>query len=683
MKKNILFLFLIGQVILASAQQVMTPEFLWKLARVSDPQVSPSGTMVVYSVTNYNLARNKGNKDIWVTDLSTGISKAIASDSTNEFSPRWSSDGLRIYFLSDAGGSSQLWSMTADGKARQRQSELNGDINAFGISPSGASIWVAMDVQVGKVKGSDVYSDLPKATGRVYDDLMMRHWDQWNEGIYSHLFIGKFEDGLIGTLTDIMKDEPYDVPMKPHGGDEQICWSPDGNTIAYTCKKSAGREYATTTNSDIYLYDVARMKTTNLTEGMAGYDKDPKYSPDGTRLVWISQAMAGNEADRTRLFCWDISQNTKRELSVGFDQNVENTAWSMSGQVLYFLSPIAGTQQVYSYDFRLKSALPVRQITKDTAEHVEISVSWIASEKMDVIVTSRSSLSSPIELFNIDLRTGESKPITSFNTELLRSVKLARVEKRMVRSTDGKEILTWVVLPPDFSPEKKYPALLYCQGGPQSMVGQVWSYRWNMQLMAANGYVVVAPNRRGLPGFGSEWNDAISGDWGGQAMKDLLSAIDSVSNESFVDKNKLGAVGASFGGYSVYWLAGNHNKRFKAFISHNGVYNMRSMSATEELFFYRNENAGYPWETPMPKSYVEFSPDNFVKNWNTPILIIANERDYRVPYTQGLEAYTAARTLGVPARFLSYPDENHWVLRPQNSVMWQRVFFDWLDRYLK
>ena len=683
MKKSLLLIVCLLASMLIQAQNVIDPEVLWRFSRVSDPRLSPDGSLAVYSIRMVDWKASKGNTDLWLVDVATGKSTILSADSSNESSPRWSTDGKSIFFLNDAGGSSQLWVVSVDGKNKQQISKLNDDINAYGISANGKSVWLAMDVKVRKFNGKDIYEDLPKTSGRIYDDIMMRHWDTWDNGTYSHVFVASLEGNSMSTPKDVMANEPYDCPMKPNGGDDEICWNPDGTVLAYTCKKSIGREYAVGTNSDIYLYTVASGTTKNITDGMNGYDKSPLYSPDGSKIVWASQAEAGNEADRARLFMMEVSTGNIRDLSEGFDQNFENAAWSTDNERLYFISSTLGTQQVYVYDFRLKTKLPIRQVTNDVANHFEITVAYNSKTKRDVIVTNRMSMSAPAELYTIDAVTGKSSPLTSTNAALLGGIKMGTVQKRMIKASDGKEILTWVILPPDFDPAKKYPALLYCQGGPQSMVGQAWSYRWNFQLMAAKGYIVVAPNRRGLPGFGSEWNDAISGDWGGQAMKDLLSAIDSVAKEPYVDKDRLGAVGASFGGFSVFWLAGNHNKRFKAFISHNGVYNMESMLATEEIFFYQHENQGFPWDTPKPKAYTQFSPSNYVGKWDTPILIIANEKDYRVPYNQGLEAFTAARLRNVPAQLLSFPDENHWVLKPQNSVLWQRVFYNWLDKYLK
>lgn len=683
MKKQFVLCLFALLALSGSAQQKLVPETLWKLGRVADPQISPTGDKVAYTVRTYSVNANKGNTDIWVYDFKKDLSTQIASDSSNESMPRWNTDGTVIYYLNDAGGSSQLWSMNADGSSKVQQSRLENDINLYGISPSGTKIWIAQDVKLDAVYGRDIFQDLPKTSGRVYDDLMARHWDSWADGSYSHIFIAGFDKGRIsGRLTDILKGEHYDSPLKPDGGEEQISWNPDGTLLAYTCKKSTGKEYATTTNSDIYIYNTQNGNTKNLTEGMVGYDLSPAFSPSGKMIAWISQAENGNESDRRRLFTYDFSADQKKELTAGFDNDAENPVWGSNGRRIYFKVDVQATDQVFFYDLYNKTGTPIHQLTKDIADHTAISVASFPA-KEDVIVSSRMAISEPTELFSIDIRTGASKQITFTNKDVLSGIKMGDVKKRMVRSSDGLEILTWVIYPPDFDPSQKYPTLLYCQGGPQSTVSQFFSYRWNFQLMAANGYIVVAPNRRGLPGFGTKWNDQISGDWGGQAMKDLLSAIDDVAKEPYVNKDKLGAVGASFGGYSVFWLEGNHEKRFKAFIAHCGTFNLESMMATEELFFHNHEFGGPYWQSPVPKSYTAFSPNRFVQNWDTPILIIANEKDYRVPYTQGLEAFSAARLKGIPARLLSFPDEGHWVLKPQNSLLWQREFFDWLDKYLK
>ena len=664
----------------APAQQKMTPEFLWKLGRVSHPRVSPDGKEVVFQVKHYNLQLNKGNSDIYKENLQSGATILLAKDSANETSGVWSADGSKIFYLNDKGGSSQLWSMNADGSNQVKETNLDYDINAFDISPDGGMIWISADIKVDKTV-KEQNPDLNKTTGRIYDDLMYRHWDAWADGTYAHILIAGFKNGkATGVWKDIMQGERYDSPLKPKGGEEEIAWSPDEKKIAYTCKKLFGKEYAVSTNSDVYVYDVASGETTNLTEGMNGYDQDPVFSPDGTKLIWRSQERNGHEADRDRLFLYDFTTKNKKELTKGFDYNIEASAFSKKGNLIYMLVDANATINLFSIDLSPAAKNPFRQITKDVADHTELSVS--AYDKNDIVVTSRMSMSEPNELFFIDLKTGSSKQITTTNNNLLYTVKLAKAEKRMIKATDGKDILTWIIYPPDFDPAKKYPALLYCQGGPQSSLGQFFSYRWNFQLMAANGYIVVAPNRRGVPSFGQQWTDEISRDWAGQCMNDYLSAIDSMSKEPFVNKEKLGAVGASFGGYSVFWLEGHHNKRFKAFIAHDGVFNLESMyGGTEETWFNNHEFGGPYWEG--APDYEKFSPHKFVKKWDTPILIITSEKDYRVPYEQGLEAFTAARMLNIPARLLTFPDENHWVLKPQNSVLWQRTFFGWLDKYLK
>ena len=677
------FVFLLLAVSAGSLNgQVMKPEDLWSLGRVSDPQVSPDGKEVLYAVRTYDLAANKGNTGIWKLTLGSGRTLRLTRGTSNATSAKWSADGTHIYFLDDSSGINALWKMNPEGEGRAMVYSATGDINGYGFSPDGSRLWYAQDVKVTPTV-LDRNADLPKATGRLYDDLMYRHWDRWNDGTYSHLFVADFRNGAVsGTPADVMKDEPFDCPMKPMDGEEQIGWSPDGNTLAYTCKKLSGRDYALSTNSDIYLYDVAAGTTRNVTDGRPGYDKNPAFSPDGKSMIWMSQKDAGNEADRKRIFIKDLATGTDRELTAGFDLDVEETRWSRSADRIYFMVGTQATQQVFVCTLAAIGAPSITQLTRDEADHGSISVGGTA--KKEVLVTARMSMSQPTELFTVDAKSGASRQVTFTNQTVLERLSLARVEKRMVRATDGKDILTWVIYPPGFDPSKKYPTLLYCQGGPQSTVSQFFSYRWNFQMMAANGYIVVAPNRRGLPSFGEEWNDAISGDWGGQCMRDLLSAIDSVSKEPYVDRSRLGAVGASFGGYSVYWLEGNHEKRFKAFIAHDGVFNFESMyGGTEETFFNNYEFGGPYWQTPKPVSYQKFSPHLFVDRWDTPILVITNEKDYRVPYEQGLEAFTAARVRNIPAQLLTFPDENHWVLKPQNSVLWQRVFFGWLDRYLK
>jgi dipeptidyl aminopeptidase/acylaminoacyl peptidase len=463
--------------------------------------------------------------------------------------------------------------------------------------------------------------------------------------------------------------------MNPHGGNEHIAWSHDSKTLAYTSKKKNGKDFATSTNSEIYLYDLATGTTTNLTEGMAGYDVEPLFSPAGGMIAWLSMERDGFEADRNRIFVQELATGKKTELTKGFDQNASHLSWSKDGATLYFISGIRGTEQAYSVDVKTAK---ITRLTEGTHNYNSIA------QAGEFLVGQQCSMSFPTELWTVDPKTGKQTPLTRINESILKGVEWGGVRERIVKTTDGKDLLAWVIYPPNFDPNKKYPTLLYCQGGPQSQVSQFFSYRWNFQLMAANGYIVVAPNRRGLPGFGQAWNDAISGDWGGQAMKDYLSAIDDVAKEPYVDKDKLGCVGASYGGYSAYMLAGMHQKRFKAFIAHCGLFNLESWyPATEELFFANWDMKGPYWTNPQPKSYAQFSPHNFVQNWDTPILVIHGEKDFRVPVGEGMQAFGAAQIKGIPSRFLYFPDEGHWVTGAQNGVLWHRVFYEWLDRWLK
>ncbi len=649
-----------------------TPELLWSLGRVSLYDVSPNGTQVLYGITKYNIAENKAYRDLYSirTDGSNaGIPRRLTNTSENEYEARFRPDGKKIGYLS--GG--KLWEMNPDGSQAAKVSDLNMD--GFLYSPDGKKILFIHDVKFEK-STLDIYPDLPKANARIIDDLMYRHWDTWEDGYYSNIFVVDYKNGrLSGAPQNIVK-EPFDTPLKPFGGMEQIAWSPDSRYIAYTCKKSKGVDAALSTNSDIYLYDLVQHSTTNLTQGMNGYDMNPAFSPDGRYLAWESQETPGYESDRHRIFLYDFRTKKKWELTAGLDQNAMGPQWSKDGQRVFFQSEIQGSIQLFSIDLHRGN-----QLTQHSAGQFNFGPFLLTD---DHLITLRCSMQEPHELFSLPFDSGRSLQLTYTNQELLAGVKTGKVEGRWMKTTDGKKMLTWVIYPPDFDPGKKYPTLLYCQGGPQSTVSQFWSYRWNFQMMAANGYIVVAPNRRGLPSFGQKWNDEIAGDWGGQAMQDLLSAIDQMAAEPFVDKEHLGAVGASFGGYSVFWLAGNHQKRFKAFIAHDGIFNLESMyGSTEELFFVNHDLGGPYWQRPQPETWQVDSPHKYVANWDTPILIIHGGKDFRIPDTEAMQAFTAARLLGIPSRFLYFPEENHWVLSCQNGILWQREFFNWLDRWLK
>jgi dipeptidyl aminopeptidase/acylaminoacyl peptidase len=685
MKKSYLIVSLLMLMsVLTKAQNEITPELLWKIGRVSEPRVSPDGKHVLFQVRKFDVVANAGQTDIYMVSPDGKTLNILANRPIEESSAKWRPDGLAITFLMpDNNNDMQIWEMNIDGSGKKPITSIKGGVNNYGYAPNVSKIWWSADIKYGK-KPSEMYPDLPKTeNARIIDNLMFRHWNQWDDYAFSHLFIANYRsDSTISTGTDAMFDERWDAPTKPFGGDEQIGFSPDGKYLIYTCKKLGGTQYAMSTNTDIYIYDTKSRNTENLTEGMNGYDLDPVWSADGNKIYWHSMETPGYESDRNRLFVFDVPTKSKMELLPNFDYNVEEIQFSSDGKMLYFISPINATRQIFSFDLNPKSKNPLTQITFDQADYNELSVA--GSGKSTVIVASRTDMTMPSELYNVDAATKKVNRITTITEPIWGNVKKPIVKKRMVKTTDGKEELVWVVYPANFDSTKKYPALLFCQGGPQSVVSQSFSYRWNFSLMAANDYIVVAPNRRGLPSFGEAWNDEITGDWGGQAMDDLLSAIDDVAKEPYVNANKLGAVGASFGGYSVYWLAGHHNKRFKVFISHCGVFNLESeFACTEELFFANHDLEGPYWNTPTPKSYEQFSPNKFVKNWDTPILVIHNEKDFRVPLNQGIEAFTAAQLQKVPSRFLYFPDEGHHVVKPQNSILWNRVFFNWLDIFLK
>lgn len=652
-----------------------TPELLWKLGRVSEIELSPDEKQILYGVSWYNLEANKGNRDLYIIPVSGGDAMKVTSFKGSESNGIFRPDGKKIAFLSSESGSSQIWEANPDGTNAVQISNSENDITGFSYSPDMKYILYTQRVKLDKTP-NDIYPDLPKANARIEDDLMYRHWDSWADYSYSHIFVASYTDGKVLNGKDLMTGQRFESPMAPWGGMEQICWSPDGEKIAYTCKKLTGIDYSKSTNSEIYIFDLKTGIEKNVSEGIAGYDQDPVFSPDGTKLVWRSMARDGFEADKDRIMIYDFKTAKYSDFSEKFDQNSGSFTWTADGKSLYFLSSVHGTVQIYALSLASRD---IKQITKGQWDYLSIQLSG------NEIVTSKQSMLQPTEIFKID-PAGKESQLSFTNNSILSGIKSAKVEERWMTTTDNKKMLTWVIYPPDFDPNKKYPTLLFCEGGPQSMVSQFFSYRWNFQMMAANDYIVVAPNRRGLPGFGQEWNDQISGDYGGQNMKDYLTAIDEMAKEPFVDKDRLGAVGASYGGFSVLWLAGHHEKRFKAFISHCGMFNLEDQYLTTEEMWFVNWDLGGPyWEKgnkAVDHSYAN-SPHKFVDKWDTPILVIEGENDFRIPYTQGMAAYNAAKLRGIPARYLHFPEESHWVLRPQNSVLWQREFFRWLDEYLK
>ncbi|MEE4198728.1 MAG: S9 family peptidase [Bacteroidales bacterium] len=653
--------------------EIMTPEVLWSFGRVGSIQLSPDQQTIAYGVTFYNVDKNSGNTEIFTMPAEGGDALNITNTLFGEYSHQWRPDGKKIGFLSAEKGSLQLWEMNPDGTNRKQISAIEGGINGFKYSPDQKKILFIKDVKLDQTV-NELHPDLPQADARIETDLMYRHWDQWHDYTYSHIFVADYNGESLQNATDLMENERYDSPLEPFGGMEQINWSPDSKKIAYTCKKLTGKDYAVSTNSGIYVYDLETKKTINLTGGLMGYDKNPVYSPDGKMIAWESMERDGYEADQNRLFILDFSTGERKDFTADFDQNVHNLIWADDSKSVYFTSDYHARFQVYNLNVENGT---IRQITEGTHNYLSV----IPGNKK--LIGAKQSMSMPTEIFAINPQTGEETQLSFVNKNILDQLKFGKVEERWIKTTDNKDMLVWVIYPPNFNPEKKYPTLLYCQGGPQSSVSQFFSYRWNFQMMAANDYIIVAPNRRGLPSFGQEWNEQISGDYGGQNMKDYFSAIDAVAKEPFVDKDNLGAVGASYGGYSVFWIAGNHDGRFDAFIAHDGIFNFESMYLqTEEMFFVNWDYGGPYWDKSTKETY-DNSPHKFVDQWDTPIMVIHGAKDYRVVFTQGMSAFNAAQLRGVPSKFLYFPNENHWVLQPQNGILWQREFFNWLDQWLK
>ncbi len=682
----------------------MTPEALWAMGRIGGAAASPDGKTVAYQVGYYSVKQNKSHQMLYTQTADGKQQTVLTTSAKSETDPAWIEGGKRIAFLTDG----QLWSMAPDGTDRRQLTKSDIDIEGFKFSPDGKKVILIKSLPYHEsIKKNP--EDLPLATGRLVTDLNYRHWDHYVESI-PHPFVANVTEQGVDEGVDMLKDEPYECPMAPFGGVEQLNWSPDSKFVAYTCRKKTGVNYAVSTDSDIYLYDIATGNTRNLckpanykpidfdpTKTMKtqainhqkedlnmGYDVNPKFSPDGRYIAWQSMARDGYESDRNRLCVYTLADGTKNYVTETFDSNVDDFCWANDSRTLYFIGVWHACENLYQTNLRGE----VKQLTDDWADFGSVQL----INNGNKLLASRHSFQQGDELYVVtpgkDAKKTKVQQLTFENKLFYDKLAFGKVQERWVKTTDGKEMQYWVILPPHFDENKKYPTLLFCEGGPQSPVSQFWSYRWNMQIMAANDYVVIAPNRRGLPGFGSEWNEQVSGNWTGQCMDDYLTAIDDAANNlPFVDKDKLGCVGASFGGFSVYYLAGHHNKRFKAFIAHDGAFNLESMyTDTEEAWFSNWEYENAYWnrdQTNNAKRTYENSPHRFVDKWDTPILCIHGEKDYRINANQGFGAFNAARMRGIPAELLIFPDENHWVLKPQNGVLWQRTFFGWLDRWLK
>ncbi|MDR0940376.1 MAG: S9 family peptidase [Mediterranea sp.] len=653
----------------------MTPEALWAMGRIGNLAVSPDGKRVAYTVAYYSVPQNKSNREVYVMNADGTDNRQLTHTSFQENEVSWIKDGSKLAFLSNDSGTNQLYEMNPDGSQRRQLTHYDGDIEGYAISPDGKKLLFIAAVKT-RPSTADKYPDLPKATGIIVTDLMYKHWDEWVTAA-PHPFVADFDGDGISNVVDILEGEPYESPMRPWGGIEQLAWSGGSDKVAYTCRKKTGLEYATSTNSDIYIYDLASRQTENITQPNKGYDTNPQYSPDGNYIAWLSMERDGYEADQNRLFVMNLATGEKRFVSKDFASNVDAFVWSADARTIYFTGVWHGEVQIHAIDLATDS---VRAVTNGMNDY-----DGVALLGTDHLIARRHSMSAGDEIFAVAM-DGTATQLTQENKHLYDQMDMGKVEARWMTTTDGKQMLTWVIYPPQFDPKKKYPTLLFCEGGPQSPVSQFWSYRWNFQIMAAHDYIIVAPNRRGLPGFGLEWNEAISGDYGGQCMKDYFTAIDEMAKEPYVDRDRLGCVGASFGGFSVYWLAGHHDKRFKAFIAHDGIFNMEMQYLeTEEKWFADWDMGGPYWDKQNTVAQRTFanSPHRFVDKWDTPILCIHGEKDYRILANQAMAAFDAAVMRKVPAELLIYPDENHWVLKPQNGILWQRTYFEWLDKWLK
>lgn len=662
----------------ARAQVPLTPEKLWELGRVSAETLTPDGKYLIYGVSRFDLINNNSERNLYRVPVTGGQAEQITFARGGESVVHVDASGNTLIYLH--GG--QLWKLDLNSRESRQLTQVEGGLQNVKFSPDKKHVLFSKTVLIENLHSTDKYKDLPKSDAYIYEQLDYRHWDTWNEGKYQHVFVATYEDGKVGEPLDIMENEPYHTPQQPFGGGEDMIWAPDGKSILYVSKKKHGTAYALSTNTDIYKYDLQSGQTTNLTEGMQGYDTNPAFSPDGQRLAWLSMAEDGYEADKNDIVVLDKAKRQRYNLTKDWDGTVNSYSWSNDGRKIWFVAAVRGTIQLF--EINLASGLDqvgagqIRQIS--SGEH---DLGSIVGQSGDQLIVSRNTINRASEIYRFDLGSQTLTPVTQVNDDLYVGIAKSEVKARVTKASDGKDLFSWVVYPPGFDPSKKYPTLLYCQGGPQSALTQFYSFRWNLQLIAAQGYIVVAPNRRGMPGHGVEWNEQISGDWGGQPIRDYLAAIDDVAKESYVDKDRLGAIGASYGGYSVFMLAGVHENRFKTFIAHDGLFDMRSWYGTTEELFFANKDLGGPyWDAENKKTYTDFNPIEHINKWNTPIFIIQGGKDFRVGIEQGLEAFQAAQLKGIKSKLLYLPDENHWVLSAQNALVWQREFFSWLEETL-
>lgn len=654
-----------------SDKQQLTPEKLLTMARVGDFSLSSNGARVVYAVSFPDIKENKAKSKIFVMSSDGQQRQEIGEG----YAPKWMDGDKRIAFMSTKEGAMQLYTMTPEGKEIKAVTNIEGGITGYLYSPDEKQLLYTADIKI-QPEREKRHPDLDKATGVIITDLMYKHWDEWVTTI-PHPFIALVGNTPITQGKDLLEGEPYEAPMKPHSDVTDIAFTPDGKGIAYACRKKTGLEYSISTNSDIYYYDIVSGKTRNLTEGMLGYDTHPTFSPDGKYIAWVSMERDGYESDLKRLFIMDVKTGKKTYLTEGFECDVESPVWSEDSRSIYFISCVKAETHLFEIPLKTRK---IRRITEGQVDYKAFDL------KKGTLIAARQSMLVPTDLYNVDLKNGKAQAITAENKSLLDRLGDVRCEKRWMTTTSNEQMLVWVVYPANFDPTKKYPSILYCQGGPQSTISQFWSYRWNPRIMAEHGYIVILPNRHGVPSFGKAWNEQISKDYGGQNMQDYLTAADEMKKEPFIDPNGMGCVGASYGGFSVYWLAGHHEKRFNCFIAHAGIFNIESQYfETEEKWFANWDMGGAPWEKDNAIAQRTFanSPHKFVDKWDTPILVIHGEYDFRILASQGMMAFDAARMRGIPTEMLLYPDETHWVMKPQNAILWQRTFFSWLDKWLK
>lgn len=656
-----------------------TPEIMHLMGKVSDPQVSPDGQKILYGVSYTSIEENKSYRHLFVMNVDGSDNHMIINTDKSQANARWIDGGDRIAYLEDG----QIWVCDAQGKNAVKVSEVENGISEFKMSPDGQYVMYISDFKVAK-KPVDIYPDLEKSSARTIEGLMYRHWDHFVENI-PHTYFAKFDGKTIGEGTDILAGEPFELPTEPFGGLEQLCFAPQSHQIAYSCRKLTGRDYAFSTNSDIFIYNMENGAEFNMSEGMMGYDTEPVFSPDDRKVAWLSMERNGYEADKVRIFVGEIVSGERVELTANFKYNASSLAWSPESDALYFSSEVEGVKEIWKVDLK-------GNFTRITPQHewYDFGTPIVVGDKL---ITTNASLMRPSEIVSISIADGSWCQLSHENDDILAQLAPCKVEERWMTTTDNELMLTWVVFPPEFDPAKKYPAIEMCTGGPQSALTQGWSIRWNYRLMASQGYIVILPNRRGTTAFGQEWCEQISGDYCGQNMRDYLTACDQMKAEPYVDK--IAAVGASYGGYSIYYLAGIHQNRFSAFIAHAGIFNQESMyMTTEEMWFPDWDNggckrpgvymAGSPWSSnPFAVRHYSNSPHKLVQNWNTPILITHGEKDYRVPVEQGMSAFNAAQMVGCPSKMILFPEEGHWISKPQNSIHWNREFFAWLDQYCK